>query len=58
MNYMTVRGFIIPSVENNNYWSSTANADNTNNAWGGYFNNGYTYNIIKDSTILVLCIHE
>jgi hypothetical protein len=33
-------GGIFSSVQSNNYWSSTSNANNTGNAWYVNFNDG------------------
>ena len=36
-------------VQSNNYWSSTSNADNPNNAWNVNLNNGNVNNNNKDN---------
>jgi len=39
-----------------NYWSSTTNASNINNAWGVNFNNGDTNDNIKSNSYSVRCV--
>ena len=40
-------------VQSNNYWSSTTNATNPNNAWNVNLNNGNTNNNNKTNTNFV-----
>ena len=40
-------------VQSNNYWSSTTNANNPNNAWNVNLNNGNTNNNNKNNTNFV-----
>ena len=40
----------------NNYWSSTSNASNPNNAWNVNFNNGNTNNNNKNNSKYVRCV--
>ena len=40
-------------VQSNNYWSSTTNANNPNNAWNVNLNNGNTNNDNKNNTNFV-----
>ena len=42
----------------NNYWSSTPNADNSNNAWNINFNNGNENNNNKNNNNNVRCVRE
>ena len=39
-----------------NYWSSTTNANNTNNAWNVNFNNGNVNNNNKNNNNYVRCV--
>ena len=39
----------VSGVESNNYWSSTTNADNPDNAWNVNLNNGNVNNDNKDN---------
>ena len=43
-------------ISSNNYWSSTTNADNTNNAWIVNFNNGNSNNNNKGNSNYVRCV--
>ena len=36
-------------MQSNNYWSSTTNANNPNNAWIVGMGDGYVYNVYKSS---------
>ncbi|WP_022850820.1 DUF1566 domain-containing protein [Limisalsivibrio acetivorans] len=39
------------------YWSSTTDAGNSNNAWGVYFGDGgYSFNFLKSGTRYVRCV--
>jgi uncharacterized protein (TIGR02145 family) len=44
------------NLTSNNYWSSTTNANNTDNAWIVNFNNGNTNNNNKSNTNNVRCV--
>jgi hypothetical protein len=47
------------SITYDSYWSSTEYADNTSNAWKGYFNNGYMFNTNKSYEYFhTICIHD
>lgn len=43
-------------ITSNNYWSSTTNANNTDNAWNVNFNNGNTNNNNKTNNNNVRCV--
>jgi len=47
---------IISGLKSNNYWSSTTNADNTDNAWNVNFNNGNVNNDNKTNTNYVRAV--
>ncbi len=42
----------------NNYWSSTTNAGNENNAWNVNFNNGNVNNNNKNNNNYVRCVRD
>jgi hypothetical protein len=43
-------------AQSDNYWSSTTNADNTDNAWNVNFNNGNVNNDDKTNTNYVRAV--
>lgn len=43
-------------TQSNNYWSSTTNPDNTDNAMNVNFNNGNVNNNNKNNTYYVRCV--
>ncbi|HPJ96690.1 MAG TPA: DUF1566 domain-containing protein [Syntrophales bacterium] len=43
-------------TQSDNYWSSTTNADNTDNAWNVNFNNGNVNNDDKTNTNYVRAV--
>ena len=43
-------------ISSSNYWSSTTNANNSDNAWNVNFNNGNTNNNNKNNTNYVRCV--
>jgi len=45
-------------LSSSNYWSSTTNENNKNNAWNVNFNNGNVNNNNKDSNNYVRCVRD
>jgi uncharacterized protein (TIGR02145 family) len=41
-----------------NYWTSTSNANNSNNAWNVNFNNGNVNNNNKSNSNYVRCVRQ
>jgi len=46
------------NVASDNYWSSTANAGSSSNAWYVYFNLGYQHNYTKSTSFYVRCVRR
>ena len=46
----------LPDTVSSNYWSSTANADNTDYAWYVNFNYGYVYGDLKSISYYVRAV--
>ena len=48
----------LPNTVTSFYWSSTSNADISDNAWGVYFGNGMVHDSDKSSTLYTRCVRN
>jgi len=55
-NIFTKEAQVCNLITSSNYWSSTTNAGNSDNAWNVNFNNGNTNNNNKTNSKYVRCV--